>query len=279
MAGRRAIVAAVVAAAVSGALLKTLGGLLSGSVALLVDGLTCIGNLAALAGSLAFERYRWVPPDADHHYGHHRLALGGTIVVLVVYSFIAGFSLHEVLVHVGDSVSPRAPLYAAAGMALYIPAIVLAGRIGGPLRAYAAFTWSEVLEGAVSLAASAGGALVSYVVDRVGAAAILAFIVYEIIDTSRDLVVKMSDVAPEGLGEVIRREVESRLGVKVEQVRVRVVDDGVAYGDMVVKVPSTLTVRQAHAIATLAERLALNHGVRMVVHVEPDEGGRDGVRR
>ena len=277
MESRRAVVAAVVAAAVSGALVKIIGGILSGSVALLVDGLTCVGNLAALAGSLAFERYRWVPPDADHHYGHYRLALGGTIVVLVVYSFIAGFSLHEIVAHAEGSVGLHAPLYAVAGMALYIPAIVLAGRIGGPLRAYAAFTWSEVLEGAVSLAASAGGALVSYIIDRVGAAVILAFILYEIIDTSRDLIIKMSDVAPEGLGDVIRREVESRLGVRVDQVRVRVVDDGVAYGDMVIRVPSTLTVRQAHAIATLAERLALNHGVRMVVHIEPDEGGKDGV--
>jgi cation diffusion facilitator family transporter len=68
------------------ALLKLGAGLVSGSPALLADGLHSLGDMAT--GALAWFTWRWAaaPPDDDHHYGHGKYeALASAVVgVLLV---------------------------------------------------------------------------------------------------------------------------------------------------------------------------------------------------
>lgn len=74
------------------ALLKILGGILSGSPSLLADGYHSLGDLATNA--LAWISWRWarMPADEDHHYGHGKMeaaaALGVGVLLLLTGVFV-----------------------------------------------------------------------------------------------------------------------------------------------------------------------------------------------
>ncbi|RLG84894.1 MAG: cation transporter [Thermoprotei archaeon] len=265
--------------AAGGALAKVLGGFLYGSRALMVDALTSIANMLALLGTVYYYRQSLMPPDEDHHYGHHRLSLGGVFVTLMTYSFVAGLAVAELLFTRSYSVDVKAPLAAAVGLALYSGAILVARRAGPQFSPYSVFTVSELIEGATVIAASFGGALYSYVIDLAGAYLVTAYIFYELYDVSQDFMRKMSDVAPPpGFVQQVVRDIESVTpGVKVKKIRLRCVTPGRYQGDVVIGMDPSKSVVEAHVVAQRIERVVRHrYGLDLVIHIEPLEQCRRG---
>ncbi len=261
--------------AVLGTVAKATGWLVYGSITLMVDTLTCIANLAALGGALYFSRYTSKAPDERHPYGHLRLSLAGSYIVILTYSFIAGVSTVE-LIH---STAHRGPMEGAfysalAGLLLYTPLPFLLKGEDDPLQVYGLFSISEILESLVAITMIGLSLESSPIYDYIGGLIILGFIFYEIIENSSKYIRLTSDTSPHPeILKGITGEVESSLGVRVSSIRVREVYPGRFQGDIVVKVPSKYTVVEAHNIADRVECIGRKYNTQLTVHVEP--GGEE----
>ena len=206
----------------AGAVVKLYGGARYGSLAVLVDGITCIANLAAgiflLYTLLAAGR----PADLDHPYGHERYVYTGILGLIVAYSFSLGLSVGLLLLSPpGDrSIGEESALYAGLGGLLYGASILAASRIGLAGASYAGFTASEVLESVVSVSGSLLGARVSPVYDYIGAVVITGFIAAELYENGHKLHLAITDWANPRVIERVRRAFESR-GLRVISARLR----------------------------------------------------------
>lgn len=261
----------IVTLALAGTLFKGAGWILYGSKTLMVDTLTCIANLLALTGVLYYQPYTTKPPDQRHMYGHHRLSLTGLYITIITYSAIAGFSAAELLSTQNHGLEPGALPAAVAGTLAYTPIVAYSLRKGGMIGVYGLFTTSELLEGLTAITAVALGLEVDPRIDLLGGAAILAFILYEIIDASRDYLRSTSDTAPPTpILDKLQQDI-TRLGVNVKSLRVRCITPGVYQGDIVITLPPSLGLVKAHELTEKIEQTARKHGVELVVHVEPSE--------
>ena len=263
----RAAALAGLALAVAGAVVKLAGGLLHGSRALLVDGVTCVASIASGVLLVYWLGRASLPPDSDHHYGHERLAYGAVAYTLALYSFAAGVGF-AVLAHTAPyEVEAGAVAYAAAGLAFYAGAVA-AYRLAGPQgAAVAAFTASEVLESLVSMAAAVGGAALGYLVDYAGAWLIEAFIAYEAARQAGELVTSLSDRADAEAVAAARRELEAR-GFRVSRLRLRRVVPGKYHGDAVVTPPPGMPPDVADLLADEAAATLETRGIDLTVHVD-----------
>jgi len=234
---------------------KIVGGVVYGSKSLLVDALTSIANLAALAATITYFTRSLRPPDRDHHYGHRRLTYGGTILTLMSYSFVAGIAVTELMSPKPYSVSINAPILAVLGFATYSVVIALSRRWGRAFLPYSVFTVSELIESGVVIASSVAGALYSYIIDYAGAWILAAYIFYELALITRDVIKIVSDTAPpqptvQGIVSVLRD-----LGLEPVRVRLRMVDDATLHGDVVVRVPPGTRVDEVNHLIAQAERV------------------------
>ncbi|WP_228546810.1 cation transporter [Hyperthermus butylicus] len=257
-----------VAGAVAGAIVK-IAGVAYGSRALLVDAATCIANLVALAGVLAYYWASKKPPDVDHPYGHVRLKYGGTLFSLLAYMYVAGFSTLALLDSIsGYEVEIGSPLAAAIGGLLYALAIVAARGIDPVLRVYAGFTASEVFESIVSAISSFLGHSVSYLLDLAGGFIILAYIYHEAREAYSLLIDMISDrAAPETVYQVVEREARLR-GLRPVSIKIRRLDEGRYEGDIVVvPIDERMTPDIADLLADeLRDTLAVK-GIELTIHV------------
>jgi divalent metal cation (Fe/Co/Zn/Cd) transporter len=270
---------AVVLLSALGGSLKVVGGLVYGSRAALVDALTSIVNLLSALAVTRFEYLSTRPPDWDHHYGHYRLFAGGSIATLVLYSTVGGAMLVELAFSAirGYEVHVYAPLYVALGVVPYVFAIALSRGAGRSFKTYAKFTSIELIEGGTVIASALGGALVSYVIDSLGAVALLAYLYFEIAMEARELVHLVSDRVPVHLLSEVPRRVRREVGVGVRQVRLREIAPGKYQGDITITLPKGTPIEHAHSIASRVEEVLEGLGIEVVVHVEPADS--EEVRR
>ncbi|BAA80252.1 cation efflux protein CzrB [Aeropyrum pernix K1] len=252
---------------VAGAAVKIAGSLVYGSKALLVDGATCVAGIAAGLAALYWLRASKAPPDADHPFGHGRLAFGGVSFTLVAYGVAAGFGLAYLARPEPYSVGLGAAVLGVLGLILYSGAVAAFRRspiVGG---AMAAFTASEVFESIVSTLAAVGGFGFGYLVDYLGAWAIEAYLLYELVLHARSMVHQLSDMASaEAVGHV-RRELEAR-GFRVASVRVRTLVPGRYHGDAIVLPPRGMDPLAADMLADEAVYALRRSGVDLTVHVD-----------
>lgn len=229
----------VAATGIAGSVMKILGGVLYGSNTLFVDALTSVANMASLISILWFRRLAYTPPDSDHHFGHERFEYIGVLPMLITYGFVAGLSVARLYYVREYRVELNAFYLALAAMLMYGVAVASSRRASPSLRAYGAFTVSELLEGLVGVVASLGGALYSYLVDYGGAVLLTSYIFYEIYEEGRRLSSFMADEAPPL--EVYERVVETAesMGYNVESLRLRTIVPGRYHGDMVLQPKST----------------------------------------
>ena len=264
---RRPIEAALALSAV-GAALKMAGGLGYGSRAVFVDALTCLANLGA--GLIVYRHLRLseLPPDSDHPYGHRRLVYQGLIWMLVIYSFVAGFSAALLYYSAGGyMVEGGAYKLAVAGTLAYLGSVIIARREGFAGESYAGFTASEVIEGVVTSASAYAGYQYSYTYDLLGGLAILAYLLAEVARESYNLGRLVSDVASEEAGRRVREELEKR-GLRVKRLRLRTVVPGQYQGDAVVDAGS-MPYEVADLLADEAvEVLRERYNIDIVVHVD-----------
>jgi divalent metal cation (Fe/Co/Zn/Cd) transporter len=263
----------LVALSLVGGVLKIAGGVLGGSKSVFVDALTSIANSLAIVLTLRFFRAGMEPPDGDHHYGHHRLTLGGPISTLMLYSFVAGVVVLDLVNSAGKGyeVSYEAPLFAAVAVIPYGIAVLVAR--SRPLTAgYASFTSVELVESATSITSSACGALVSHLIDYFGAVALASYLFVELAKSFRDVIAIVSDVAPR---EVVDKIIESarKHGLEVDRLRVRRVLEDVYQGDMVVKLSPDARLEEAHAMVDAVEGELRSRGIDVSIHVEPSAKG------
>jgi divalent metal cation (Fe/Co/Zn/Cd) transporter len=251
-----------------GAVVKLVGASISSSKSLLVDALTCLANLVAGGLAIYYTLESLKPPDKDHPYGHGRLLVSGVIATLIAYAFVAGVIAAELLALEEYTVSYVAPVYALAGLILYAAAIAVLRRISYALAVYSILTTTELLESAVSLFASFGGAYYSYVVDYVGALALAGFLGFELYRQLREVLSVVADTAPPALLDQLSSFIRS-LGVELCSLRLRVFVPGIVYGDAVIAIPPN-KLSQAHEIAdAIAREAESRFNVRLIVHYEP----------
>ncbi len=253
--------------AILGAALKGLAAL-EGSRAALVDLLTCIANLAAAAAALHASRVASMPPDCDHPYGHRRYEAAGALWVTMIYAFVAGYAA-ATLLEAGEAagIPPTAAYYAAAGVAAYAAAILAARRAGLAGRAYAAFTVTELYEGAVTVAAAALGSLLTPLVDLAAAWGLLAYLLHELYEETRRLTELLTDRVPPEVIEAVKNELE-RHGLRVRSVRLRPILPGEYIGDATVEVEAS-SLAEAHRAIDEVEARLRRRRVILTIHYEP----------
>jgi cation diffusion facilitator family transporter len=257
--------------AVTGTIAKSLGWIIYGSITLMVDTLTCVANLVALAAALYYSKYVEKEPDERHPYGHLRLSLAGSFIVILTYSYIAGVSTME-LIHYNSSHGLMAgALYSAiAGLIFYSPLPYILRKMEDPLQVYGLFTISEILESIIAIAMVSLSLTSSPIFDYIGGLIILGFIVYEIWGNARRYIRLTSDTAPGSyLVEAITREIEDGLRVKVTSLRIREVYPGKYQGDIIVKVPDKCPLIEAHKLSDKIEEIGRKYKTQLIVHVEP----------
>lgn len=230
----------VVLSAIAGAV-KVIGGIVFGSKSLLIDALTSIANVLAIIATVVYFKMSMIPPDRDHHFGHYRLAFGGTIVTLMAYSFVAGIALLELLEFQPYEVGVGAPILATLGFAIYSVVIVLARKVGQTFAAYSLLTISELIESGVVIASSLAGALYSYLIDYAGAVVLTTYIFFELMDISRDVILRLSDIAPSPDIENNIKEIFKKHSLNLVKLRLRYLDYRRLHGDAVVKIDDTHT--------------------------------------
>ncbi len=245
---------------------KLVGGFLYGSRSVLVDGATCIGNIAS--GLLLYYSLHvsYQPPDEDHPYGHGRLVYAGVLGVLIIYSIIGGASLIILYDGVkGYEVEEGAPLFALLGTIVYGFAIIASGKAGYAGSVFSGFTLSEVLEGLVTSGSSFLGYRIGYMYDLAGGIVILAYLYYELYHEANRLVTLISDSVDPSITRRIRIILEKR-GFHVERLRLRLVTPGEYHGDAVVRADMPYEV--ADLLADEAVEEARRLGVDLVVHID-----------
>jgi cation diffusion facilitator family transporter len=265
-------------------LMKLLGGLFGGSLALQTDAVHSLVD-AIISGTLlgaltVAER----PADPEHPYGHTRVeAVAGLSIalILVLLALGIGWEALRTLSSRRDAPEPYTLAIALVGIAiqeaLYRRAIRAARRTGSG--ALAATAWDYRLDAIGSLVVLAGVALATWGGPRwlwadnaaaaVAAATILWVAVGLFRDNAEELIDRQADPA---LLDAVRREALAVPGVRgVETLRVR--KAGLEYlVDIHVEVDPEQTVRQGHDIAHAVKRRIIRNvpPIRdVLVHIEP----------
>ncbi len=250
-----------------GGLLKLYGGARYGSMAVLVDGVTCAANLVAGLAVLVAVRIAQLPPDKDHPFGHRRYVYTGILATIITYSVAAGFNVAVIIFRLPGSVEIESALYAVLGGAVYAGSVLAARRAGGVGASLSMFTFSEVLESLVSASSALGGALVSVLIDRLGAILITGYILVEVAGEARKLNMILVDWAHPRVYERVLRLLEER-GLKVESLRIRLYEHGRFQGEAVARpspgMPRDVAELLAEEAADQARRLGVDLSVRIV---------------
>lgn len=255
-----------------GGILKVYGSIIGGSKSVFVDAMTSIANTLSIVLILKFFRAGMEPPDKNHHYGHHRLILGGSISMLMLYSFVAGIVVIDIINTLGKeyNVSYISSIYATIALVPYGFAIYIAKKSYSIASMYASFTAIEFIESSISIATSAGGATINYLLDFIGAIALSSYLFYELVDNFREVVTAISDIAPNEIMEKIY-EVAKNHGLEIERIRVRKIFGNIYHGDIVVRIALGTLIEDAHSIADSIEKELKKHGIDVIVHVEPSK--------
>lgn len=262
------------------AVAKLVVGLLSGSLAILSDGLNSLldasANVVGLIGMAVATR----PPDPEHPYGHRRFEALTALVIAGAMGLLVVQILQEAWQRLQHATRPEASTLSFAVMAatLLVNIGVSAwerrrGRqLHSPiLSADAKHTAADAL---VSIAVIAGLVAVRLgypLVDpllAIGIAGVIGWGAWTII---RDAALTLSDTAVVPV-EVIERAVLEVSGVQgVHNVRTRG-GDGLVWVDLHIQVDPDLSVRAAHDIASTVARVveeAIGQPADVTVHVEP----------
>ncbi|MEM3182520.1 MAG: cation transporter [Fervidicoccaceae archaeon] len=260
-----------------GGAFKIYGGIVYNSKSVLVDALTSVANYISLVLTVLFIKKSFEPPDKDHHFGHYRLKFGGSIFTLMTYSFVAGIALMEVISPHPYEISPGAPVMAAIGLSFYLISIELSRRSGDdPLIYYSKFTFSEIIEGVTVIFSSLLGVFYSYIIDYLGSVVLTGYILYELSMSFRELILRISDLAPpEGVVDDIKRRFIER-GVEIEDIKMRYVDEKKLEGHLTL-IGDDKTREEMEKIVDEAKREVLEkYEADLFVEIkEKRKGGKD----
>ncbi|MDS7597689.1 cation diffusion facilitator family transporter [Agrobacterium tumefaciens] len=272
--------------------LKLLAWWVTGSVALLSDGLESTVNVVAAFVAYFVVRYAQKPADDDHQFGHHKAEYMSAVLEGVLIVVAALLIVQEAWGALFDPRLPEAPVLglainAVAGVINWAWATVLI-RVGRThsspaLKADGHHIMSDVVTSA--------GVLVGLVLALLTGYAILDPLLAIIV--AINILVQGSKVILHSLGglmdravepeedEAIKKAIAENSGgiIGVHDLRTRRAG-AAAFIDFHVVVPAAMTVREAHDICDRLEDAIRDviPGASLAIHVEPEGEKAHGVK-
>ena len=269
---------------------KLIVGVLTGSVAVLGDGLHSALDVAIAGLTLFAVRVAAKPPDATHPYGHGRAenlaALAEGVVMLLVGAGVAAEAIRRLVT--GSDVD--APSYAIAVTAAALVIGVWRSRVlrraavrfsSPALEADATNITADVAESAAVLIGLFATRLDFPAGDPIAALIVVGIMWVMAVRIGLSAVNVLMDRAPEDLTDRLTTAAAAVRGVvDVGDLRVRRSGADV-HADVTVSVGRTSTVEQSHEITEAVEAAVAQEvpGASATVHVEPSRAGEDFVER
>lgn len=290
------------------AVVKTVGGVLAGSQALLADAVHTLSDLATDAAILVGVRYWSAPADAEHPHGHQKIETLVTMAIGVLLALVGlGMGYESVAslaraAAAGQNAASAGPGGAAAGFSRFALGAALASIVGKELlyrwtaakgvklgsSALIANAWhhrSDALSSIPPLLSLAGmeiGRRYGYdlwFLDPVGTIVVCFMLLQAAWDVMRPTLGALVDSsADRKLCSAIRKTVLDTRGViGAHRIRTRVICSHAVAVDLHVTVDMNLSVARGHAIATDVKNRLLTlevpdvpmRAVDILVHVEP----------
>lgn len=263
---------------------KLIGGIISGSFALISDAVNSLGDVLTTIGVLFALYYAQKPADAKHPYGHTRAeAIAGVnVALLVAFSalWISGEAIARLTVQ--HDIPPAWSLWIAGGNviikeALYRYKIQIARRTGS--QAIMAHAWDHRADAFSALAALIGLTVVRFGgndymwADEVAALVIVGTIIFSAFKLFRESASELMDAqANPDFVQALKEDalmVPGVLGIETLWVR----KSGLEYlADIHVEVDPEMSVRDGHEVShVLRDDLLQKHtSLRdVLVHLEP----------
>ena len=261
---------------------KMLGGILSGSLALLADGAD--SSLNVFSSSIAYYFYKksQKPPDQRHPYGHEKFEVFGSLLILLLmvltFSAIGFLAIHRLLEGMPEKIDPVSIVFALFSLVLNLTVSTLLKRFSS--ESLLASTESrhislDVAEGATTLAGVTLGSYLSSLYDLFAAIVILVIVTYFVLETLKDLREQIVDTSPDiELSQIIEEAIKnSQQEIQYHALRSRKSGRKI-YADFHLVVPKELSVEEAHKICDEIEKKAkekLGENIDITIHVEPAE--------
>ncbi|WP_288007806.1 cation diffusion facilitator family transporter [Thermofilum sp.] len=261
---------------------KMLGGILSGSLALLADGAD--SSLNVFSSSIAYYFYKksQKPPDQRHPYGHEKFEVFGSLLILLLmvltFSAIGFLAIHRLLEGMPEKIDPVSIVFALFSLVLNLTVSTLLKRFSS--ESLLASTESrhislDVAEGATTLAGVTLGSYLSSLYDLFAAIVILVIVTYFVLETLKDLREQIVDTSPDiELSQIIEEAIKnSQQEIQYHALRSRKSGRKI-YADLHLVVPKELSVEEAHKICDEIEKKAkekLGENIDITIHVEPAE--------
>jgi cation diffusion facilitator family transporter len=272
------------------AVLKIVGGNLSGSIALVADGVHSLSDLltdlVVIVGVSLGER----PPDVSHPYGHGRFETLASIVVALslvgVGFYLAWEAASSMLADHGETYPGLAMVVLAlvsiaAKEAIYRVTRRVARRTKSP--AVLANAWHHRSDALSSVAVLLGGAAGLLGLPHGDHVAGIVVGIMVVIAGGKIAYDEVCEILEQGVDETMLARIQAVLDRHPEvrswhKLRTRKLGREV-FADVHVLVEPDLSVRQGHAIADEVEaelRMATKDPVNISIHIEPfDEDGAD----
>ncbi len=259
---------------------KILGGLISGSTALLADGSDSLLNVVSSVVAYKSLSEAEKPPDEEHPYGHLKFEVYGSMLILVLmvatFSFVGFIAVDRLLRGLSETVDPIGIAFAAASLTInlvFSSLLRLWGRESSVAVTESRHMALDVAEGAVTLAGVSLGAALSSVYDAIATFVILLLVAFFVSETLRGLRKEVVDTSPpRSLIQDIEEILNSTPGVAgFHDLRARV-SAGRVYADVHLVVEGDVSVEKAHEICDTIERRLKDRfdgKVDIVIHVEP----------
>jgi cation diffusion facilitator family transporter len=261
---------------------KMLGGILSGSLALLADGAD--SSLNVFSSSIAYYFYKksQKPPDQRHPYGHEKFEVFGSLLILLLmvltFSAIGFLAIHRLLEGMPEKIDPVSIVFALFSLMLNLTVSTLLKRFSS--ESLLASTESrhislDVAEGATTLAGVTLGSYLSSLYDLFAAIVILVIVTYFVLETLKDLREQIVDTSPDiELSQIIEEAIKnSQQEIQYHALRSRKSGRKI-YADLHLVVPKELSVEEAHKLCDEIEKKAkekLGENIDITIHVEPAE--------
>jgi cation diffusion facilitator family transporter len=261
---------------------KMLGGILSGSLALLADGAD--SSLNVFSSSIAYYFYKksQEPPDQRHPYGHEKFEVFGSLLILLLmvltFSSIGFLAIHRLLEGMPEKIDPVSIVFALFSLVLNLTVATLLKRFSS--ESLLASTESrhislDVAEGATTFVGVTLGSYLSSLYDLFAAIVILVIVTYFVLETLKDLREQIVDTSPDiELSQIIEEAIKnSQQEIQYHALRSRKSGRKI-YADLHLVVPKELSVEEAHKICDEIEKKAkekLGENIDITIHVEPAE--------
>ncbi|MEM1508609.1 MAG: cation diffusion facilitator family transporter [Thermofilaceae archaeon] len=259
---------------------KILGGLISGSTALLADGSDSLLNV--VSGVIAYKSFceAGKPPDEEHPYGHSKFEIYGSMLILVfmvaTFSFVGFIAVDRLLHGLPETINPIGVLFASISLSMnFIVSglLKLWGRESPVAVTESRHVTLDVVEGIVTLAGVSLGATLSSAYDAVAAFILLVLVTIFVSRTLRELRKEVLDTSPPSVFIQDIEEVLSSISgvVGFHDLRARV-SAGRVYADVHLVVEGNVSVEKAHEICDTIERKLkdrFNDKIDIIIHVEP----------